>query len=259
VTERRAAQAELASALAEVERLKDELEAENSLLRRDLIANVSHDLRTPLQSMRGYLEVLAAKGDSLAAAQRRQYLNIAVRQSDRLAGLIDELFELAKLEFKGITLDRERFALAELAADVVQKFQLVAQGRNIELTVGAAPRLPFVDADLGLVERVLENLIGNALKHTPAGGHVHVQVSADDAGGVLVEVHDSGTGVAPEDLPHIFERLYRGAAGRTQSDGAGLGLAIARRIVELHGGEIGADSPPGEGTRMWFSLGAAAA
>jgi predicted ATPase/signal transduction histidine kinase len=265
VAERRQAQEWLAGALAEVERLRDELEAENSYLRRDLIANVSHDLRTPLVSLRGYLEMVATRGDHLSAERRGQYLDIALRQSDRLATLIDELFELARLDFKGITLDRERFAFAELAADVVQKFRLVAEGRQVALEAQTPPRLPLVDADLGLVERVLENLIGNALKHTPPGGRICVSAHAEDSR-VVAEVRDSGPGIAPADLPHVFDRFYRGTAGAASAAaaeggaarGAGLGLAIARRIVELHGGEIAAESALGEGARLWFSLPVAA-
>lgn len=256
VAERRQAQDRLAGALAEVERLRDDLEAENSYLRRDLIANVSHDLRTPLVSLRGYLEVVATKGDSLPPSQRGQYLSVALRQSERLATLIDELFELAKLDFKGMMLDRECFSFAELAVDVVQKFQLSAEGQGVRISVDVPARLPAVDADLGLVERVLENLIGNALKHTPAGGRVDLRAAPRGAF-VVAEVHDNGRGIAAEDLPHVFDRYYRGGAtggdGRAHR-GAGLGLAIARRIVELHGCEIGAASRRGEGTRLWFTL-----
>jgi predicted ATPase/signal transduction histidine kinase len=257
IDERTRAQAQLGAALAEVERLKDDLEAENSYLRRDLIANVSHDLRTPLVSMRGYLEVLVAKGDRLDAEQRARHLAVAVRQSEHLARLVDELFELAKLDFKGITLDRETFALGDLANDVLQKFQLAADGHRINLSAEVRPGLPCVHADLGLIERVLENLIGNALRHTPAGGRVTVRLQAG-AGGVEVEVADTGGGIAAADLPHVFDRYYRSAeARRAGASGAGLGLAITRRILELHGSRIAVDSTVGVGTRFVFCLPAA--
>ena len=254
IDERRSAEARLAAALGEVERLKDDLEAENSYLRRDLIANVSHDLRTPLVSMRGYLEVLVAKGDALDADQRRHHLAVAVRQSEHLARLIDELFELAKLDFKGITLDRERFALGDLANDVLQKFQLAADGHGIGLAVDVAPKLPQVIADLGLIERVLENLIGNALRHTPAGGRVTVRLQPVTEG-VGVDVADTGSGIPAADLPFVFDRYYRSAeARRAGSNGAGLGLAITKRILELHGSGIAVDSRVGAGTRFSFAL-----
>ncbi len=254
IAERQQAQERLAGALAEVERLKEGLEAENSYLRRDLIANVSHDLRTPLVSMRGYLELLLTHGDNLAPEQRQQYLGIAARQSEHLATLIDELFELAKLDFKGMTLNREPFPFGELAADVVQKFHLVAEGRQVGLSVDAPPQLPFVDADVSLMERVLENLIGNALQHTPAGGRVRVCMGAQD-GRLVARVADSGCGIPSAELPFIFDRFYRGGSGRSSgSGGAGLGLAITKRILELHDTQITVDSAAGRGTCFTFSL-----
>ena len=218
-------------------RLRRDLEAENSYLRRDLIANVSHDLRTPLVSIRGYLEVLAAKFDVLDPAQRRSHLDTAVRQSEHLGTLIDELFELAKLDFKGITLQREAFQLAELASDVLQKFRLMAASREVALELDASHELPLVHADLSLIERVFDNLIGNALKHTPAGGRVTICLHPG-LGMVEIDVTDTGTGIAPADVPFVFDRFYRGGG----SSGAGLGLAITRRIVELHGGTIMVES-----------------
>ena len=254
IAQRQQAQEGLGQALGEVERLKEGLEAENSYLRRDLIANVSHDLRTPLVSMRGYLELLAAKGDTLAPEQRRQYLGIAVRQSEHLATLIDELFELAKLDFKGMTLARECFPFSELAADVVQKFQLAAQHKGVGLVVDAPAQLPFVEADVSLMERVLDNLIGNALQHTPTGGQVSVRLRTQGEH-LLAQVADTGNGIASAELPFIFDRFYRGAGGRSgATGGAGLGLAIAKRILELHGTEIAVDSDAGIGTCFSFSL-----
>jgi predicted ATPase/signal transduction histidine kinase len=238
-------------AQTEVERLGRELEAENTYLRRDLIANVSHDLRTPLVSMRGYLEVLADKGDTLTTAQQHEYLGIAVRQSERLSTLIDELFELAKLDFKGATVAREPFMLAELAADVVAKFALAADRAQVALAIDAPAGLPFVDADLGLIERVLENLIGNALKHTPHGGHVGVHLSAQ-GDEVLTRITDTGCGIASDDLPFIFDRFYRGHEAR-RGGGAGLGLAIAKRILDLHGARIDVTSGAG-GSCFSFAL-----
>lgn len=248
VWQRQQAQEGQALALAEVRRLKDELEAENTYLRRDLIANVSHDLRTPLVSMRGYLEVLATHGETLGPEQRAQYLDVAVRQSEHLATLIDELFELAKLDFKGVTLEREAFVFAELAGDVLQKFELAANRQGVALSVETTGRPAFVDADLSLMERLLENLIGNALQHTPEGGRVAVRVTHGDEQ-LCVQVADTGCGIAPAELPFVFDRFYRGDGGRgRRSGGAGLGLAIARRVVELHDGSIGVDSDGANGT-----------
>ncbi|GAA4344380.1 AAA family ATPase [Variovorax defluvii] len=255
IGEHRGARQELAAALAEVRRLKEDLEAENVYLRSELIANVSHDLRTPLAALRGYLEMLAGRGEELPAATRCSYAGIALRQSEHLATLVDELFELAKLDFKGVQLARETFRLPDLAGDVLQKFQLAADRQQVALRIEAAPGLPMVDADLGLVERVLDNLIGNALRHTPAGGTVSVLLRPQ-AGRALVCVADTGEGIADEALPFIFDRFYR--AGRDGArGGAGLGLAIAKRIVELHEGELQVQSSPGEGCRFSFDLPAA--
>ena len=233
IGEREQAQAELAAALAEVQRLKDDLEAENTYLRRDLIANVSHDLRTPLVAMRGYLEVLAAKGSALGEPQRRSYLDIAVRQCAHLATLIDELFELAKLDFKGVQINRESVQFTDLASDVLHKFQLAADQRGIGLHLDADHGLPLVNADLSLMERVLDNLIGNALAHTPSGGHVNVALQRRH-GALRVEVRDTGEGIAPEQLPMIFNRFYRvdkarSSAGRQPGSGPRPGDRQAHR------------------------------
>src|SRR5436190_13612888 len=162
-------EARLAAALDEIERLRAGLDEGAASLRRDLVANVSHDLRTPLVAMRGYLEVLVTRGERLPAEQRQDYLAIALRQCEQLGRLVDSLFELAQLDFRGATLVRERFALAELVSDVVQKFALAAGDAGVELASRAEPGLPLVDADLGLIERVFDNLIDNALQHTPIG------------------------------------------------------------------------------------------
>lgn len=254
IRERKLATEKLHAVLIEVEQLKNELEAENIYLRRDLIANVSHDLRTPLASLRGYLETLLIMEDTLPVAKRRSYLEIAARQSEHLATLVEELFELARLDFKGLQLNHESLHLGELACDVLQKFQLAADKKQVNLTVEAPERIPFVRADLSLVERVLENLIGNALKHTPAGGSVSISVTPD-SDRVVARVADTGCGIPEAEIPHIFDRFYRVDKSRnTASGGAGLGLAITKRILELHDSEITVESTPTVGTCFSFSL-----
>jgi predicted ATPase/signal transduction histidine kinase len=257
IGEHQSARAQLAEALAQVQRLKDDLEAENVYLRSELIANVSHDLRTPLAALRGYLEMLTLKGDELRRSTQRSYVEIALRQSEHLATLVDELFELAKLDFKGVRLAREAFQLAELAVDVLQKFQLGADRQQVALRFEGGQAVPPVDADLGLVERVFDNLIGNALRHTPAGGSVSVTLHAE-AARVAACVADTGGGIPEEELPFIFDRFYRVDRQREHAGGgAGLGLAIAKRIVELHGGELRVHSIAGQGSRFSFDLPAA--
>lgn len=230
------------------------MDPDHEQARRELIADISHDLRTPLVAMRGYLELLVSRGGSLAPEDRQRYAEIALRQSRHLTSLIDELFELAKLDWKGIALEREGFAIAELASDVIQKFALAAAARNVRMTVAVDAALPLVDGDLRLVERALENLIGNALRHTPDGGHVEVRLCGTSEG-VHAQVADTGCGIPADELPFVFDRHYRGAESRhNDAGGAGLGLAIAKRIVELHGGSLRVESQPASGTRFLFDL-----
>lgn len=254
IQERTQAEQKLRTALIEVEQLKNALEEENTYLRRDLIANVSHDLRTPLTSLRGYLETLLTKEHSLPAAERRSYLEIAVRQSQRLANLVEELFALAKLDFKGAELILEPVHLGEIAYDVLQKFKLAAERRRVHLGIEVLDELPLVHADVSLVERVFDNLIGNALNHSPEGGAINVEMTSNGQC-VTVNVTDTGHGIPQADIPFIFDRFYRGDKSRaTSSAGAGLGLAITKRIVELHGGEISVESKPLAGARFSFSI-----
>ena len=226
--------------------------------RRDLLTNVSHDLRTPLAAMQGYLELLLLRQDNLDSAEARNYLQTATRQSERLGRLVADLFELTRLESEGLEPEAEDFALAELAYDVVQKFQLDADRRGVKLEVRLDPDAAGlrVRAELGLVERVLAGLIENGLRHTPSGGSVAIEAAAE-GDRVAVRVVDTGEGIAAAALPGIFDRYDRaervGGASRGSGHG-GLGLAIARRIVELHGGRLRIESPPGRGTRVAFDL-----
>jgi signal transduction histidine kinase len=220
--------------------------------RREMVAQVSHDLRTPLAALRGYLESLKLKENELSTEERADYLAIALRQSERLSRRIAELFELAKLDAQETKPESEPFAPAELAQDVVQKFQLKAQEKRLRLELEPADGLPFVYADIALTERVLENLIVNALRHTPTGGSIKVSLQQQDEM-VNISVTDSGSGIAEADLPLVFNSFYR-AKDQQHGDSTGLGLAIAKRIVELQGGGIGVVSQLGEGSSFNFTL-----
>ena len=224
--------------------------------RRELVANVSHDLRTPLASLQGYLETLLLKEADLSPADRRAYLETALRHSQRLSRLVADLFELATLEAGAARLQAEPIALGELAQDVAQKFGLEAEGKGINFDVRFPAAVPQVRGDIALIERVLDNLIENAVKYTPAGGRVGLDLEPT-GDGVAVRVSDTGPGIPEEELDHVFERFYRG--GREFPDhpeGTGLGLAIARRILELHGTDLEVRSRVGEGTTFAFSLAA---
>jgi len=224
---------------------------EVDLQRRQLVANVSHDLRTPLASLQGYIDTLLLKEGQLSREEQRHFLEIAARHSQRLAKLVDELFELAKLDAQAAPLRREPFALGELVQDVVQKFQLRAESAGVRLIANFPRDLPLVSGDLALIERVLENLIDNALRYTPSGGSVTVAL-VPDGGKVTLRVSDTGSGIAEEQLPRIFDRFWRG--DDASRGGAGLGLAIAKRIVELHGGSLAVASRLGEGTTFSFAI-----
>jgi signal transduction histidine kinase len=219
--------------------------------RRELLANVSHDLRTPLAAMQGYLELLLLRQGSLEATEARNYLETAVRQCERLSRLVGELFELSRLEADEVEPRAEDFMLAELAQDVAQKFALDARRRKIELRAAACAEA-VVRADIGLIERVLENLLENALRHTPAGGAVTIELERDAARASMA-VRDTGQGLAADELATLFERYERADRSRAGGPG-GLGLAIAQRIVRLHGGELRVQSERGRGTRFAFDL-----
>jgi len=224
-------------------------------MRRDLIGNISHDLRSPLTSIQGYLETLALKDAELTPEERRKFLLVCLRNASNLQRLVEELFELAKLDAGHVQLRVEPLQVAELAQDVALKLAPEAETSRVKLSVEPRGDLPLVSGDVGMLERVLTNLMENALHFTPAGGRVTAVLQGGPSQ-VRVTVEDTGTGIAPEDLPHVFERFYRADHSRTPGsrNGAGLGLAIARQIVELHGSSLEVESRPGEGTRFSFTL-----
>lgn len=235
------------SQMQEIERMEG--------LRNELISNISHDLRTPIASLQGYLDTLTLKEDVLSHQERDEYLKIALNQAERLGKLVDELFEITKLENFAIEPQMERFRLAELVQDIVQGFQLRARQQGVAIEAELNPDLPPVYVDVRLMERALENLIDNALRFTPEGGTVRV-VLQETPYHFSVRVQDTGSGIAPEDLPHIFDRYYQARfhSGKTSRTGAGLGLAITRRIVELHQSELEVESTLGKGSTFSFSL-----
>jgi len=222
------------------------------VLRRELIANVSHDLRTPLSVIQGYLETLQMKAGNISAEQRDKYLGHIHESSKRLTGLVNQLFELSKLESNQIKVNKEPFLVHELADDLVQRYSLQAEKKNVKIRVRREDNLPAVYADVGLVERVFQNLIDNALKYTPEGGFIELRFFNTD-GGVEVEVADNGPGIPEKDQKHIFER-YRKSTGDQQVQGTGLGLAIVKKILDIHQSTIQVISAPDEGCRFQFQL-----
>ncbi len=232
---------------------------ETDRLRRELVSNVSHDLRTPLASMHGYVETLLLKNDTLSETERLRYLEITRKHSLRLGRLIGDLFELSKLDSASVQPTLERFSLAELLQDVTQEFELEAEKKGIQIEVNASPEATMVHADIGLMQRVLENLLRNAVRYTPEGGTISISLDKKP-GCVAVVVADTGCGIAEHELERIFDRFYRSEQGEEErSNSAGLGLAIVKRILDLHGSRITVSSTLNEGTRFEFDIPARAA
>jgi signal transduction histidine kinase len=287
---------ELAALAAEFNQMADQLAAaagereRQEAARRELFAAVSHDLRTPLTSLRALTDAL---GDGLAddpATVQRYYATMR-GQIDHLNSLIDDLFELAQLDAGATRLDLAAVSPADLLSDAINGLRPQAEAQGVRLAGDAAHEGPAALIAPNKIERVLYNLVANAIRHTPAGGEVLLSVgltdlrngqwatrnghqighllSADAVRGageiiphpssfILFSVRDTGEGIAPEDLPHVFERFYRAERSRSRATGgAGLGLAIARSIVEAHGGRIWIDSARGVGTTVSFTVPAA--
>lgn len=237
-----------------LERNMQQLERED-VLRRELVANVSHDLRSPLASIRGYLETILIKADSASREDMLTYVETAMRSSERLSRLIDDLFELSKLDANQITPNPEPFNLADLVQDVVMMFQPNASARDINLLIDTDSDGCMASGDIGLVERAMSNLIDNAIKYTPTGGSVTISAQWDGSQ-VQIGVSDTGIGISEEDIPHIFDRFYIADKSRHDSveGSTGLGLAIAKKIVELHDGVLSVKSRMNAGTTFSFSL-----
>ena len=223
-------------------------------LRRNLIANVSHDLRSPLASMQGYIETILIKDSNLDKEERDRYLNTILKNTTMMRQLVDELFELSKLDAQQVEPDKELFSIAELVQDLLLKLQPRAEEKNIALVSDLDQKLPQVYADISHVERALTNIVENAIRYSSPGKEVIIDLEHKKAE-IIVSIKDTGSGIKEEDLPHIFERFYRADKSRSKSDGStGLGLAIANKIIELNDSEIRVESKEGVGTRFWFAL-----
>jgi signal transduction histidine kinase len=222
--------------------------------RRNLIANISHDLRNPLATIQGYLETLFEKDAELNPAERTRYYGILLDTTRSLPRLVDDLFELSRLDQPDVAPAMEPFSLAELVQDVAIQWRRRAEDKGIRLHVEEPAGLALVCGNVGMVERVITNLLRNALTHTAHGGRITVTVGADNET-AAVSVTDTGCGIAPDDLERVFDRFFIGDDSRSRSgDGSGLGLAICKRIVELHDGSISVMSTVGEGSTFQFTL-----
>ena len=239
--------------MAEQLQAMDQKQRELENMRRDLIAWVSHDLQTPLTSMRAILEALS-DGVVDEPEMVNRYLNTAQRDVRSLSALIDDLFQMAQLDAGGFPLSRAQASLSDLVSDTLESFSELAYRDSITLEGKVEPNVDPVFMDTQAIGRVLNNLISNALRHTSAGGKIHVSARRM-VEGVELTVSDTGEGIRAEDIPHIFESFYRGEKSRNRgTGGSGLGLAITRGILRAHGGDIRVESEPGKGTRFIFHI-----
>lgn len=230
----------------------DELKSVENL-RRELIANVSHDLRTPLAIVQGYVETLLIKEENISKEDRTKYLETSMSSLGRLSTLIAQLFEYSKLEAKQIEPNKEPFFISELAQDVAAKYQILAEEKGIKIHLEENENIPLVFADVGLVERVIQNLMDNALNYTPKGGEVTIELTTIE-NAVEIGIKDNGPGIPEEEQSFIFERYRRASRTGKKTKGAGLGLAIVKKILELHDTSIQVKSKLNEGTAFMFQL-----
>ena len=222
-------------------------------LRRELIANVSHDLRNPLAIINGYVETLQIRGDKISKEEKEKYLKIITDSTDRLTKLVADLFDLSKLESGQMSVKLELMKIQELLYDSALKYELLAQAKGIQIESTICQNLPSVKADLYLLDRVIQNLLDNAVKYTPENGEIHIDACSTERG-VSVSIKNSGTGIPQEDLKAIFDRYYKIDKDREGIEGSGLGLAIVKKILSIHGAQIMIDSDSKTFTEFSFEL-----
>ncbi len=220
-------------------------------LRKELISNVSHDLRTPVASIQGYAETLLLKADKIDKDEQIKYIEIIYNSCERLKNLVAELFELSKLQTNQVKLNKEPFSITELVSDVANKYRIISQKKGISINTFISKDIPAVEADVSLIDRVLQNLIDNAIKFCREGDFINIEIQLASPGKVNITIADSGEGISSEELPYIFERYYK---GKVYNESTGLGLAIVKKIIDLHHSEINVSSISGKGTSFEFNL-----
>lgn len=240
---------------AMVMRLREQVQRVRKMdaTRREWVASISHDLRTPLTSLMGHLETVQLRGDQMTDAERKRFLEVAMQNAKHLDRLSASLFDYARLDSDDVPVDKAPAHVGELLDDLAARFSAAGHSRDIKFNVEYAEGLPMVQIDAALIERALANLIDNAIRYTPEGGAVTLSAKAD-AEGVAVLVADSGPGIAPADVPHVFERFFQGSRHREGRGHAGLGLAIVQRVAQLHGGTVQAGNQASGGAvfTMWL-------
>ncbi|HEY7004037.1 MAG TPA: PAS domain S-box protein [Gaiellaceae bacterium] len=252
ITDRKRAEQERAEFTREVE-LRNERLLELDRLKDEFVALVSHELRTPLTSIRGYLELVLDEEAGPVTDDQRQFLAVVERNANRLLDLVGDLLFLAQIEAGKLSLDVRSVDLAAVAAESVETARPLAEDKGITLTLATSP-VPLLSGDRARLAQLLDNLISNAVKFTPAGGRVDVRASAA-RGSAVLEIRDTGIGIAAEEQEHVFERFFRTSRATEQAiQGTGLGLAISKAIVHAHGGSITLASSDGEGATFKVTI-----
>jgi len=224
-------------------------------IRSEFLAYVSHDLRTPLAGLKAYLETLELKQDDMTHEERQAYLKKAITNGDRLEGMINELFELTRLESHQVDINKEEFAIGDLLSDIVVSLEDKAKSKQVELVIECEQPEAQVYADIAKIERVSQNLVENAIRFSDEGSQVILSTQNINDKIQLVKIIDFGTGIAEQHLPYIFEPYYRASDEyKLKHMGAGLGLAISQRLLLLHGVKLAVESTLGKGTTFSFKL-----
>ncbi len=234
--------------LKNIEELK-----EVDTLRRELIANVSHDLRNPMAIIHGYIETLIIKEETITKVERDKYLKIILKTSEKLKNLVADLFELSKLETGHIKLKKEAFSMNELLIDSSKSFEVLAQQKNILINKNIAEVAPKVYADIALIDKAIQNLLDNAIKYTPENGTIDIELNILSSE-LEISIKNTGKGIPEKDLPFIFDRYYKINKENLNIDGTGLGLAITKRIIDVHNSKIKVDSENNGQTTFSFTL-----
>jgi len=237
---------------AQIETMLEELQRVETL-RREFVANVSHELRTPLTNIRSYAETISDNQD-IPPETEEEFLRIIINQSDRMTKIVQDLLELSRYDSGASVIAPEEFSIDQAVRDVYAAIALEARKRGHVLNLELEWKLPHIKGDRAKIEQVLMNIISNAIKYTPDGGTIAIYSGTSD-GCVWVKIEDTGVGIPPEDLLHVFDRFYRVDKARSrESGGTGLGLSIAKEIVSRHGGDITIESKPGTGTSVTVKL-----
>jgi CheY-like chemotaxis protein/two-component sensor histidine kinase len=218
----------------------------------EFVATASHELRSPLTSIKGFVELLDRSPENMSARQR-EFVEIILRSTDRLVDLVNDLLDVARIEADRVEINRREIDVGEAAREVAELMGPRIEEKRQQLAVHVAPAVPMAFADPGRVRQIIANLLTNAHLYTPEGGSIRLDVEADRAW-VQIVVEDSGIGMSPEQIDHVFERFYRARVGARSAVGTGLGLSIVKSLVDLHGGEIEVESEPGRGTTFRVGL-----